>query len=448
MNETKASRLKALSTIVAVPGFIVIGRDAIRDVNLCSSCRYLVRSSSKKEDQREFSRAGQFATYGPLDREQVFSSIKKAFQNRDVGEVIVQKYIEAEEWGVAFCFSANSMLVEYSSEFEGVTSGTVSPFTALLPTDCLRYKKLEQQLLKIHAQFGPSDVEFVNLENPQFVQVRPITRTIEYDENFVRLKMQLQELQSSSWRENDVCRILAERDHQSRSISKTYLQALQNVYAAHLKTSISIPQKPFVKISEQYFMDQALEQQLTPGFFKIVRLSFHMPGILRDIRGQDLSRLSPLQLMQKSLLASLAYDLFKNRDAMNLREKIRAELEKRVPEGSLETDFYSQNILNSSIEFDRKKSLWKQISKRDEQGVVVVEGDFDTGPYYRFNNRRQEIPPGVIVVTDHLYPEIGKYMAGIRGIICKYGALSAHVAILAREYKTPLIIQAEIDRYE
>jgi len=58
------------------------------------------------------------------------------------------------------------------------------------------------------------------------------------------------------------------------------------------------------------------------------------------------------------------------------------------------------------------------------------------------------IPPGVIVITDHLYPEIGKYMTDIKGIICKYGALSAHVAILAREYQVPLIIQTEIDRYE
>jgi len=446
--ETKASRLQALGSIVTVPEFVVIARDDGDDLNLDGSSQYLVRSSSKKEDQDEFSQAGQFSTYGPLDRKIVPASIKKAFLNRDVDEVIVQEYVAAEEWGVAFCFSAKSMLIEYSGEFEGVTSGTVNPFTAILPTTCTRYKKLEQQLLKIHAQFGPSDIEFVNLENPQFVQVRPITRNIPYDENFVRLKMQLQELECSSWRENDVCRILAERDNNSRVLSEIYLQALERVYATWLKTSISIPHKPFIKISEQYFMNQALEEQITPGFFKIIRLSFQISRILRDIRKQDLTRLSSLQLMQKSILVSLAYELFKNKDAMELREEIRVELEKKVPQGRLEADFHSDNILNNSIQFDREKSLWKKISYRDEQGIVVVDGDFDTGPYYRLNDRDQEIPHGVIVITEHLYPEIGKYMSDIKGIICKYGALSAHVAILAREYQVPLIIQTEIERYE
>ncbi len=448
MIETKASRLQALSSIVAVPDFVVIARDDSHDLNLDSSCRYLVRSSSKKEDQEEFSQAGQFSTYGPLDSEMVSASIEKAFLNPDVDEVIVQQYVAAAEWGVAFCFSEKSMLVEYSSEFEGVTSGTVNPFTALLPADSPRYQKLERQLLKIHAQFGPSDIEFVNLENPQFVQVRPITRNIHYDENFVRLKMQLQELQSSSWGENDLCRILAERDSQSRALSKIYLRALKEVYAAWLNTKVFIPHQPFVKISEQYFMNRELEEQITPGFFKIVRLSFQMPRILRDIKKQDLTRLSAPQLMQNSILVSLAYELFKHKDAMELREEIRRELEKKVPQGKLAADFHSDNILNSAIEFDRDKCLWKQISIRDGQGVVVVEGDFDTGPYFRFNNQEQEIPPGVIVITNHLYPEIGKYMTNIRGIICKYGALSAHVAILAREYQVPLVIQAEIDRYE
>ena len=448
MIETKASRLKALSSIVTVPKFVVIARGDSHGLSLDSSRRYLVRSSSKREDQEEFSQAGQFSTYGPLDSEMASASIKKAFLNRDVDEVIVQEYVAAEEWGVAFCFSTRSMLVEYSSEFEGVTSGTVNPFTALLPADYPRYKKLEQQLLKIHAQFGPSDIEFENLENPQFVQVRPITRDIQYDENFVRLKMQLQELQSSSWRENDVCRILAERDSQSRALGEIYLQAIKDVYTAWLNTKVSIPHQPFIKISEQYFMNRELEEQIIPGFFKIVRLSFQMSRILRDIKKQDLTHLSAPQLMQKSILISLAYELFKHKDAMELREEIRRELEKKVPQGRLAADFHSDNILSSSIELDRDKRLWKQISIRDGQGVIVVDGDFDTGPYFRFSNQEQEIPPGVIVISDHLYPEIGKYMAGIKGIICKYGALSAHVAILAREYQVPLKIQAEIDRYE
>ncbi|MDX2505101.1 MAG: PEP-utilizing enzyme [Gammaproteobacteria bacterium] len=448
MTETKASRLKALSSIVTVPEFNVIGRNVPHELNLDDSCRYMVRSSAKKEDHELFSQAGQFSTYGPIGKKRVPAAIEKAFHNQDVDQVIVQKYIAAKQWGVAFCFSEKRILVEYSSEFEGVTSGTVNPFTALLPTNCLRYKKLEQQLLKIHTQFGPSDIEFVNLDNPQFVQVRPITRNIDYDENFVRLKMQLQELESSSWRENDVCRILAERDSKSQAFSEIYLQAIEEVYATWLKTRVSVPTKPFVKISEQYFMNHDLEEQIIPGFISILRLSFRMSSILRDIRKQDLSLLSALQLMQKSILVSLAYELLNNKEAMKLREEIRLELEKKVPEGRLETDYHSERVLGSSIQFDREKSVWKQISYRDEPGIVVVEGAFDKGPYFRFKDRNQEIPHGVIVVTEHLYPEIGKYISNINGIICKYGALSAHVAILAREYKVPLKIQTEIDQYE
>ncbi|MEA3303885.1 MAG: PEP-utilizing enzyme [Pseudomonadota bacterium] len=448
MIETKASRLQALSTIVPVPEFIVIARGDSLDFNLDDSCRYLVRSSSAKEDQQESSRAGQFSTYGPLDRKMVPDSIHTAFLDRDVDEVIVQQYVAADQWGVAFCFSEDNMLIEYSGEFEGVTSGTVTPFTALFPADCLRYQKLEQQLAKIYHRFGPSDIEFVNIDDPRFVQVRPITREVHYDKNFIQLKMQLQELQSSSWRENDVCRILAERSSNSRALSEFYLQALKQVYATSLNIMVSIPQKPFIKISEQIFMNRELEEQITPGFFRVVRLGFLLPGILREIKKLDLSRLSALQLMQKSILVSLAYELFKRKDAMRLREEIRAELDKKLPDGDIQADFHCDNILHSSIEFDPERSVWKQISFRDAQGVIVVDGNFDNGPYYRLNDREQKIPPGVIVITEHLYPEIGKQMSDIRGIICKYGALSAHVAILAREYQVPLIIQTDIDRYE
>lgn len=451
--ETKASRLQALSRIVTVPEFIVIERNDDYHFNLDSDCQYLVRSSSKLEDQDEFSQAGQFSTIGPISKEKVPASIQQLFQNGDVDEVIVQNYIEAEQWGVAFCFSEKNILVEYTGIFEGVTSGTVNPFTALLPVSSSGYnssvyKKLEEDLLKIVSQFGPSDVEFVNLQAPQFVQVRPITRAIEFDEDFVKLKMQLQELDSSSWRENDVCRMLAERDNKSQVLGEIYLQALQEVYAIHLKRKIIIPHRPFIKISEQYFMDRRLEEQIIPGFFELIRLGFQMSRILNDIKKQNFTHLSMIQLMQMSILMSLAYELFKKKEAMELREAIRIELDQRITEGSMEADFYYEKILGSSIECDRDRCVWRNISLRDEQGVVVVAGDLEKGPYFSLKNRNREIPAGVIVVTDHLYPEIGKYITSINGIICKYGALGAHVAILAREHHVPLRIQTSIEKYE
>jgi phosphoenolpyruvate synthase/pyruvate phosphate dikinase len=448
MIETKASRLQALSAIVTVPEFIVLKREDSCHLSLDSSCQYMVRSSSKLEDQDEFSQAGQFSTVGPIDKETVPATIQQLFQNDDVDEVIVQDYIEAKQWGVAFCFSEKSMLVEYTGEFEGVTSGTVNPFSAILPTTASRYKKLEKQLLKIVSRFGAADIEFVNPEDPRFVQVRPITRAIEFDENFVKLKMQLQELESPSWKENDVCRMLAERDNKSQAISELYLQALQDVYLIHLKRKINMPHQPFIKISQQYFMNQQLEEQIIPGFFELLRVGFRMSGILNDIKKQDFTRLSPVQLMQKSILLSLAYELFKKKEAMEMREEIRIELDQRIPQGRVTADFHYQKILASTIKFDKKRCIWINLSLRDEQGIVVVAGDLENGPYYLLKNRDQEIPPGVIVVTDYLYPEIGQYMTRIKGIICKYGALSAHVAILAREHHVPLRIQTSIEEYK
>ncbi len=446
--ETKASRLQALSNIVTVPDFQVIQRADNYHFNLDGTCQYLVRSSSKMEDQDEFSQAGQFSTIGPVHKNKVSASIQQLFHNPDVDEVIVQKYIDADQWGVAFCFSKASMLVEYSGKFEGVTSGTINPFSAILPTTIPRYKKLEQQLLKIFSQFGPADVEFVNPEAPQFVQVRPITRAIKFHKNFVLLKMQLQELDNTCWRENDVCRMLAERNNKSKVIAELYLQALQEVYERYLKRQINIPDKPFIKISDQYFMACQLEKQIIPGFFELMRLGFQMSKILNNVKKQNFSDLSTLQLMHQSILMSLAYELFNKQEAMKLREVIRIELDKRIPEGTIETDFYYEKILGSSIDFDRKHCIWKKLTRRDEQGIVVVTGDLENGPYYSLKHRDQKIPEGVIVVTEQLYPEIGQYLPNIKGIICKYGALSSHIAILAREHKIPLRIQTNIKKYE
>lgn len=447
MVETKASRLQALSAIVPVPKFVVIGREDARHVDLDASCRYMVRSASRLEDQQEFSQAGQFPTSGPMEREQVPASIQQTLLNDDVDTVIVQEYVEAEQWGVAFCFSAERMLVEYAAEFEGVTSGTVNPFTALLPTSLPRYQQLESRLQSIYARFGPCDVEFVNLANPQFVQVRPITRTIAFDHDFVELKTQLQELQSASWRENDVCRVLAERDNKSRALSELYLQAIEEVYATRLKRKIALPPRPFIKVSEQYFMDRGLEAQIAPKLREVLRLGFRMSGILDAVSKEDLTSSSAFELMQKSILVSLAYDLFKKKEAMKLREEIRIALDQKLAEGSLEADFHYPKILDSSIEFDSDKSIWKSLSIRDEEGITVVEGNLEHGPYFVLTSRDQEIPAGVIVITEHLYPEIGKSITDIRGIICKYGALGAHVAILAREHQVALRIQTSIEEY-
>ena len=448
MAETKATRLEQLSELVSVPFFKVLVRGEEFVTDGSPQCQYMVRSSSVMEDRADFSNAGQLTTLGPVPLNQVPASMAQVWKDAAVNEIIVQQYIDAEQWGVAFCFSEQSILVEYSGIFEGVTTGAVNPFTALLPSTIPRYQELQQQLLKIYHRFGPCDVEFVNLENPQFVQVRPITRDIEFDEQFIGLKMKLQELETESWHENDVCRMLSERDEYSQALSTLYLQAVENVYRKYLNKNLTIPEPTFLKISEQYFMAASLEQQLKAGTWGTIRLAFKLPALITSVRNRTLKDYSLAELMEKSILISLAYDLNRKQELFELRENVRIELEQRMTPGKINTDLHYADILSDTIHFDKKQACWHQLDRRDKQGITVVPGDLDSGPYFHLEQREQEIPAGVIVITRQLYPEIGQSIADIKGIICQYGSLSAHVAILAREYQVPLKIQAPIDGYE
>jgi hypothetical protein len=448
MNESKASRLIQLNSLANVPFFTVLKRGESFMPEDFPAGRYMVRSSAAKEDQADYSMAGQSTTLGPVSLDKVTDCLMMLWKNNEVKEIIVQEYIDGAQWGVAFCFSKQSILLEYAGVFEGVTAGSVSPFTALLPTTLPRYQELQQQLMKIYESFGPCDVEFVNLEHPHFVQVRPITRDIAFDDQYARLKMQLQELDTECWHENDICRMLSERDDYSQTMSALYLQSVMEVYQHYLGKKINIPNPAFIKISEQVFMAASLEQQLIPGTWGTIRLAFKLPAIIASIRNREPEECSLPELMSNSVLLSLAYDLNTKQELFDLREKIRIELESRMTPEKMPVDFQYDKALSDSISFDKKLACWHQLAPRNAQGIIVVPGDFNSGPYFRLKQREQEIPAGVIVVCKHLYPEIGRVISDIRGVICEHGALSSHVAILAREYQVPLKIQAPIDKYE
>lgn len=451
MPETKASRLQQLSEIVSVPAFTVITRNDTFDPDGHAvgnpSCQCMVRSSSAAEDQADFSHAGQSLTLGPVSPGKVAACIEQLWRDDTVDEIIIQQYVDASHWGVAFCFSEESILIEYSAIFEGVTSGQVSPFTALLPAELVRYRKLHQGLSMIYRHFGPCDVEFVNLDDPRFVQVRPITRDIAFDASYVRLKMGLQEYETECWHENDVCRMLSERDDYSEMLRSLYLEAVSKVYSEHFRKKLDIPDPAFIRISDQFFMAGPLEEQLIPGTWGAIRLAFKLPALLATIRERMRKDRSLDELMYDSVLLSLAYDLNGKQDVFDDREAIRVELEQRMTKGRISPDFRYDTLLSDTIHLDKKTSCWITLQHRDSQGIVVVPGDFDAGPYFILENRQQAIPAGVIVVTRQLYPEIGQSVKNIRGIICEHGALSAHVAILAREYQVPLKIQTSIEEY-
>ena len=443
--------MQQLSEIVSVPAFTVITRNDQFDPDIHTvgnpACECMVRSSSAAEDQADFSHAGQSLTLGPVSPDKVAACIEQLWRDDTVDEIIIQQYVDASHWGVAFCFSEASMLIEYSAIFEGVTSGQVSPFTALLPAKLERYRKLHQGLLMIYRHFGPCDVEFVNLDDPRFLQVRPITRDIAFDASYVKLKMGLQEYETECWHENDVCRMLSERDDYSEMLPGLYLDAVSKVYSEHFSRKLVIPDPAFIRISDQFFMAGPLQEQLIPGTWGTIRLAFKLPALLATIRERMLKDCSLNELMYNSVLLSLAYDLNGKQDVFNDREAIRLELEQRMTKGRVSPDFRYDSVLSDKIHFDKKTCCWITLEHRDSQGIVVVPGDFDAGPYFILENRQQAIPPDVIVITRQLYPEIGQSVKNIRGIICEHGALSAHVAILAREYQVPLKIQTSIDEY-
>jgi hypothetical protein len=190
-----------------------------------------------------------------------------------------------------------------------------------------------------------------------------------------------------------------------------------------------------------------LEEQLKAGTWETIRLAFKLPALLATIRERILKDCSLEELMYNSVLLSLAYDLNGKQDVFDDREAIRVELEQRMTKGRISPDLRYDSVLSDTIHLDNKTCCWITLEHRDSQGIVVVPGDFDTGPYFILENRQQPIPAGVIVVTRQLYPEIGQAVENIKAIICEHGALSAHVAILAREYQVPLKIQTSIDEY-
>jgi hypothetical protein len=241
--------------------------------------------------------------------------------------------------------------------------------------------------------------------------------------------------------------MLSERDDYSGMLRSLYLEAVSKVYSEHFRKKLDIPDPAFIRISDQFFMAGPLEEQLIPGTWGAIRLAFKLPALLATIRERMRKDRSLDELMYDSVLLSLAYDLNGKQDVFDDREAIRVELEQRMTKGRISPDFRYDTLLSDTIHLDKKTSCWITLQHRDSRGIVVVPGDFDAGPYFILENRQQAIPAGVIVVTRQLYPEIGQSVKNIRGIICEHGALSAHVAILAREYQVPLKIQTSIEEY-
>jgi len=88
---------------------------------------------------------------------------------------------------------------------------------------------------------------------------------------------------------------------------------------------------------------------------------------------------------------------------------------------------------------------WICCDWQDSAGIIVVDGDFSSGPFLRVNC--DKLPTSMpedrpIVLCDQLYPSLHKLFPVIKGIICERGAITSHLAILAQEEGMALKIQA------
>ncbi|MFW6013891.1 MAG: PEP-utilizing enzyme [Candidatus Nanoarchaeia archaeon] len=442
MKETKATRLKTLSHVVPVPEFFIIKNKELLPT-LDKNHKYMVRSSTKNEDQKKSSQAGISTTLGPINEREVNKAVKKIFSNKPDCEIIIQKYAKGTS-GVAFCFSKNKIYTEYSGLFEGVTSGKAHPFVAVMPTKIKKYQKLQKNLQKIYQKFGPCDIEFVGIQDPLFVQVRPITKDFSIDSSH-NILMELQE-KGKNWQENEFCKMLPERIYNPKAFASLYLKALERFHNDFSKKQIKIPNESLIKIGEQYFIDEYILSQAKLSFTGIIRLVLYWLRQKESIKKNTPKE--PQEAMYKSIILSTLYELVKTKELISLREKYRKQINKLISKKEKKIEkikilqFSTNKKLNSQLRLNKNKKIWLTNPFSAEEGITVISG-MPRGPYQIINKSGEKIKEGHVIVTPQLYPELGEKIKQLKGIISEGGALTSHVSILAREYSVPLIIQMD-----
>ncbi len=454
IQDAKYTRLVRLQHIVPVPPFTYIRRgDVFDEKTLPKGERFIVRGVSAHEDGVTSSHAGQFITIGPCDVAAVRDAVAKIFSHPWAIGAIVQVFVDAPS-GVAFCFTRERLYVEYAREHEGVTAGTVNPSVALLPSVLQRYNALTRSLQRIYDVFGACDVEFVGIENPSFVQVRPITQLFNVDEDIARCKMMLQEMVPAQWVENDLSETIAERSADAARFWHVYRKAMARFCHEVLHEECVIPHDAVVRIGQQYFVRRDLIQIQTLTFKRMMKFLLYYArykDVLHDVRACDDAPLDVI--IMRNYCIAIAHSLWHTRFFFALRQRYRAVIDVRLRRYTAEKNadvivtFPLKQALASPLRYNRQRLCWDAFTPRTGAGTAVVEGELSDGPFFCYEPGAS-IPDDVVVLTLHLYAEIGAALPRIRGVICAHGSLNAHVAILARETRTPLIINAPLERYK
>lgn len=436
----KSKNLIELSKIVNVPEFMIINKND--QIPKLKKKNYIVRSSSSKEDQKNKSFAGVFESIGPVPEKNVPKIINKIFSNNEIDTIIIQEYVDGLS-GVIFCYN-NTILLEYTEKKEGVTSGLVKPFCALLPSKIKKYSEIYESIKKIRKKFGKCDIEFINLRNPSFVQVRPITSDLIVDKKLILLKEKLQELDESHWIENDFCKILKERKEYSKEFINLFINNIPQIYYSVFKKKIKFPEKVFIKIGEQYFLSSKVISSLKLNFVDTLKLIFHYKKNYNKINFNSSTKNI---LFKHSFIISLYQSVTKSEN-FKVRNNCYNKLILKLKKEKYKKDYSFPLKLDSEIKFCKEKKEWIKIGYSNSKGLIVVDGEFKGEPFY-LKNQKQKIPTNSLLITKELYPWLHKHLDNISGIICEEGAYTSHLSILAREKKLPLIIQAKgITKYK
>ncbi len=249
--------------------------------------------------------------------------------------------------------------------------------------------------------------------------------------------------------ENDLAHVIGEHKKYDSVFVSFYMHSLAVVLKKYFKKSVDISAGDVINVGSQYIVSERFIKSTAFGWWDLLRfaLVFHREQERLRNTAEDISL---EELFEKSILSSMAYTFLKKQEFFDIREEYRraidTSLTERGHEGHELRRFPYSGQLDSVIELNRDLAVWTTIRKRDSFGTQVVLGEFDKTKFFNYREGTA-IPDGAVVLCDYLYPDIGRRIDAISGIVCANGSINSHVAILCRERNIPLVIQADIERY-
>ncbi len=436
-----------------VPNFTILTRDSFESqlAKLELTEPIIIRSCIQNEDSHHQLLAGQATTIGPLDFKDIHSTINSLFDDPNVVEIIVQEFVDAPT-GVLFCTAPDTGLLEYARIARAVTGGSSKPFVAVFPNDLPQYRQIKEIIPKIFNCFGACDIELALSSPVKILQARPLVSAFSFPEELARVQMYLQEIPFDAMCQDEFCHDLAESPGFEGALINEYCKCRAGIINEIAISAKAASVHDFIKIGKQIFLNQEMAQgiPLSGGaHYRLAKWSIYQIAQHWIVRTSK--QLVPHELMRCALalrtltelnerLPPAISKLFKKR-LITSRNECRELLVSKLLKRPMTSWVADSPRLISPLKKDSRLLIWLAFGKVGSSGQIVVEGNFDVGPYVHWKSDVEFSDEKVILVCDELYPEIFKRFDNLRGIICEGGALTSHLAILARESQMPLCIQ-------